>query len=155
MSKNTIQIKKIDASKYKIGIVVTIFNKHLVDELYENTIKTLEKFKVKKANIKLLIVPGALEVPLAAKKLAISKKYQAIIALGVVVKGKTPHFEHVCQASSNGCMQVALETMIPVINGILTVNNEKQARERVSNKKLNKGREFAESAIQMANLKSN
>lgn len=152
MSKNKLQIKNLDGSKVKVAIAVSSFNEKLVEELCANTVSSLLNLKVKKTNIKIAHVPGAMELPFLAKKIILQKKYNVIIVLGAVIKGKTAHFEHVCRAATDGCMQVSLETMTPIINGVLTVNNEKQAIERVSAKKLNKGREFAESAILMAGI---
>lgn len=149
MSTNKLQIKNLDGSKIKVAIVVSSFNQDLVEELCTNTVAALLQLKVKKANIKIVHAPGAMELPLLAKKIALQKKHNVIIALGAVIKGKTAHFEHVCRVATDGCLQVSLATMTPIINGILTVNNLKQAKERVSHKKLNKGREFAESAIMM------
>lgn len=152
MSKNSLKLNNLNGSKVKVAIISSAFNKDLVEELSANTIAALLQLKVKKNNITSIQVPGAMELPFAAQKVAKAKKYNVIIALGIVIKGKTAHFEHVSRVATDGCLQVSLNTMTPVINGVLTVNNLKQAIERVSLKKLNKGREFAESAILMASI---
>jgi len=143
-----------NAKNLKIAIILSRFNDSLGNELYENTLQTLKKHGVSAGNIKLVRVPGAMELPLAAKLLAKQKKFQAIIALGVVIKGETPHFEHVCTQSQRGLMDVQLQTEVPVIFGVITANTLKQATDRIEKSKLNKGKEFAESAIEMAALAS-
>ena len=143
-----------NSKNLKIAIILSRFNDSLGNELYENTLQTLKKHGVSAGNIKLVRVPGAMELPLAAKLLAKQKKFQAIIALGVVIKGETPHFEHVCTQSQRGLMDVQLQTEVPVIFGVITANTLKQATDRIEKSKLNKGKEFAESAIEMAALAS-
>jgi len=144
------QLDQIDGSNVKIAVILPYFNDLLGNTLYENLEEELKNNKVKEENIELIRVPGALEIPITAKKLALSKNFDVIVALGVIIKGHTPHFEHVCRESAQGCTQVQLETMIPIINGILTVENEQQAKERVEKTQLNKAKEFAQSAIFMA-----
>lgn len=129
--------------RVKIAIVYSEFNDHIVKKLLKETLKELKNNNA--TNIKTHSVPGALEIPIAVKKIAEKKHFDVIIALGVVIKGATYHFEHVSRESINGIMQVSLETMTPVISGILTVNSEKQANERVD-----RGKEFAISALHIA-----
>lgn len=155
MKINSSKAQISNAKNLKIAVILSRFNDSLGNELYENTLQTLKKQGVKAGNIKLIRVPGALELPLAAKLLAKQKKFHAIIALGVVIKGETPHFEHVCTQSQRGLMDVQLQTEIPVIFGVITANTVKQAKDRVEKSKLNKGKEFAESAIEMAALIKN
>ncbi|MFA5829098.1 MAG: 6,7-dimethyl-8-ribityllumazine synthase [Candidatus Gracilibacteria bacterium] len=143
---------KLNGKPFKIAIILARYNDDLGSELLENTTATLLKNGVIAKNIDVIRVPGALEIPLAAQMIAQNKSHQAIIALGIVIKGETAHFEHVSQQSHNGLMQVSLEQKIPVIFGILTVNNLKQATDRISKTKLNKGQEYAEAAIEMAQL---
>lgn len=154
MSQKSLTISNLNGSKTKVAIIYTIFNEDLVMPLLTNTTETLINLKVLKKNISTYRVPGAMELPFACNKIALAKKHHVIIALGVVIKGKTAHFEHVCRTATDGCLRVSLDTKIPIINGVLTVNNIKQAEERVSNKKMNKGREFAESALLMADFNS-
>lgn len=141
---------KLNGKYLRIAIILPRFNDSQGNILCENTHATLLKHGVNKNNIKLVRVPGALELPLTAKLLAKQKEYDAIIALGVVIKGETPHFDHVCTESQRGLMNVSLETELPIIFGIITALNLKQAMDRVQKNKLNKGKEFAQSAIEMA-----
>ena len=139
--------QKIDGSNYKIAIILPYFNQEFGQELLANTKKELQKNKVKAKNITTEMVAGALETPLIAKIMAKSKKFDAIIVLGVVIKGKTAHFDLVNKTSHDALMKIQLELEKPIIFGILTCNNVKQVKERVSIKKLNKGKSFAQSAL--------
>lgn len=150
MQINNNHIQGLDGSSIRVAVILPYFNDLLGNELYDNVEKELLKLKVPEKNITLVRVPGALETPLTAKKLALSKNHDVIIALGIIIRGETPHFEYVAQESIHGCMQVQLETMTPIISGILAVENEEQAKDRVSVDKLNKGKEFAQTAIFMA-----
>ncbi|HBB03006.1 MAG: 6,7-dimethyl-8-ribityllumazine synthase, 6,7-dimethyl-8-ribityllumazine synthase [Candidatus Peregrinibacteria bacterium GW2011_GWF2_38_29] len=132
----------------KIGIILPYFNEHIGLKLYKKIHETLVENGVKKTNIKLIRVPGALEIPFAALQMAKSKKIDSIIAIGAVIKGKTDHYYNVSKESYRGLMDISLKYEIPIINGILTVNNEKQALERIKNGEL-----YAKSAILMSNLK--
>lgn len=145
---------KIDGSKYKIAIILTRFNDSIGNILYENVIATLKENGVHEENIKTVRVPGSLETPLAAKLLAKQKKYDAIIALGAIIKGDTHHFELVCSESHRGLMDVSIKTKTPVIFGILTTYTEKDALHRAQKEGLNKGSEYALAALEMAQLKS-
>lgn len=142
----------LNGKPYKIAIILSRYNDDLGMELLENTKATLLKNGVTEKMIDVYRIPGALELPLAAKAVAKQKMYQAIIALGIVIKGDTTHFEHVSNQSHKGLMQVSLEHQLPIIFGVLTVNNLKQAKERVNKNDLNKGKEYAEAAIEMAQL---
>lgn len=150
MNKST--TSKMDGKAYKIAVILARFNDELGLELYKNTRDTLIEQGVPLKSIELIRAPGALELPLVAQTLAHTKNFHAIIALGVVIKGDTPHFDYVCQETYRGLMDVNLKTGIPTIFGVLTVNNLKQAKDRTSKTKLNKGKEFAESALEMANF---
>ena len=145
---------KLNGKSLHIAIILSRYNDGIGSKLLKNTHETLITHGVKESDIKIMRVPGALELPLAAKLAAKTKNFDAIIALGVVIKGETPHFEHVCRESLRGLMDAGLETETPVIFGVITALNEKQARERADKNKLNKGREYAEAAIQMAKLKN-
>lgn len=133
--------------RLKIAIILPRFNDTIGEKIFQEVQKTLLKRKVKKQNIHLFRVPGALELPFAAKKIAQSKKFHAIIALGVIIKGDTDHYEHVCRETYRGLMQVNLQEKIPTIFSVLTVKNIKQAEERIQ-----KGKDFAEAAIGIANM---
>lgn len=136
----------------KIGIVFSEYNSSIGNELLNNCLDTLKKHQVAQKNIEIVKVPGALETPIAAKILANKKKYHAIIALGIVLKGETYHFELVCNQTYSGLMKVSLNNKIPIIFGIIAANTKVQAVKRAQKKGLNKGKEFAETAIQMATL---
>jgi len=123
-----------------------------VESLVEGAVDTLKRHGVSEANIRIVRVPGAFEVPLAVQRVAQQKRDDAIIALGAVIRGGTPHFEFVSNESSKGVAQVSLEYGIPIANGILTVNSIEQAIERSGTKMGNKGAEAAMSAIEMVSL---
>ncbi|WP_299179989.1 6,7-dimethyl-8-ribityllumazine synthase [uncultured Neptuniibacter sp.] len=134
------------------AIVVGRFNAFVVESLLEGAIDTLKRHGVNEENIRVIRVPGAFEIPLAVKRVAAQKKDDAIIALGAVIRGGTPHFEYVSGESSKGVAQVSLDYDLPVANGILTVNSIEQAVERSGTKMGNKGAEAALSALEMVSL---
>lgn len=134
------------------AIVVGRFNAFVVESLLEGAIDTLKRHGVNEDNIRVIRVPGAFEIPLAVKRVAAQKKDDAIIALGAVIRGGTPHFEYVSGESSKGVAQVSLDYDLPVANGILTVNSIEQAVERSGTKMGNKGAEAALSALEMVSL---
>ncbi|WP_296057245.1 6,7-dimethyl-8-ribityllumazine synthase [uncultured Amphritea sp.] len=134
------------------AIVVGRFNSFVVESLLEGAVDTLKRHGIAAEKIRVIRVPGAFEIPLAVQKIAAQKKDDAIIALGAVIRGGTPHFEYVSGESSKGVAQVSLEYGIPVANGILTVNSIEQAIERSGTKAGNKGAEAALSALEMVSL---
>ena len=134
------------------AIVVGRFNAFVVESLLEGAVDTLKRHGVNENNIRVIRVPGAFEIPLAVKRIAAQKKDDAIIALGAVIRGGTPHFEFVSGESSKGVAQVSLDYDLPVANGILTVNSIEQAVERSGTKMGNKGAEAALSALEMVSL---
>lgn len=142
---------KMKKSKLKIAIVLPYFNDTLGLELYKNTKDELLKNGIPEKNIELFRVPGALELPLAAKKI-LQKKFDICVALGIIIQGETYHFELVCNNTYQGLMNIALELEKPIIFGVLTVKNRKQAEERILKECMNKGAEFAQSALEMATL---
>lgn len=145
--------KEVSKNKsLKIAIILPRFNDALGQKLLLNTQNELKKLGVKMVQI--YRVPGALELPFAAQKIALSKKYNAIIALGIVVRGETKHFDLVTEHSHSGLMQVSLTNKLPIIFGVLAVENEKQAIERVEETKMNKGKEFAQAAVEMATFRA-
>ena len=129
------------------GIVYTSWNQEIVSSLLESTTKELLSLGVNKNNISVMEVPGAFEVPLASKSLA--SKVDAVIALGAIVKGDTPHFDFIASSCAQGIVQASLEENKPIIFGVLTTNNVEQALERADANRENKGAEFARSAMQM------
>ena len=142
--------KKIDGSKLKIGIVVSKFNDNITKPMFDGSLETLKENKVKVENIKTVWVPGSFEIPLACQRLAETKKFDALVAIGCVIKGETDHFYYICNEVSRGTMDVMLKFDIPIGFGVLTTQNLKQARVR-SRGKENKGREAAEAALMMIN----
>ncbi len=136
----------------KFGIVISRFNSFLVESLLSGALDTLLRHGCKEKDIEIIRVPGAVEIPLAAKRMAASKKYDAIIALGAVIRGGTPHFEFVANENSKGLAQVCMEYDLPVAFGVLTVDTIEQAIERSGTKAGNKGTEAALSAIEMVNV---
>jgi len=142
------------AKNKKFGIVVSRFNDFITKKLVEASIDTLMRHGAKDTEIEVAWVPGAFEVPLIAKKMAGSKKYDAVICLGTVIRGETPHFDYVASEVAKGIAQVGLDTNIPTIFGIITADNIEQAIKRAGTKEGNKGRDAAISAIEMVNLLS-
>lgn len=136
----------------KVGIVIATFNHFITDSLLNGAIECLIKHNIKEEDITVVYVPGAFEIPLIIKKMAKSKKYDSIIALGAVIRGATSHFDYVAGFSSNGTAQIGLEYELPVLNGILTVENIEQAIERAGTKAGNKGWDCAIAAIEMMSI---
>ncbi|MDH5545189.1 MAG: 6,7-dimethyl-8-ribityllumazine synthase [Gammaproteobacteria bacterium] len=140
------------AKDTKFGIVVSRFNSYIGESLLEGAIDTIVRHGGKRSDIEIVRVPGAFEIPLAAQRMARSKKYHAIIALGVVIRGGTPHFEYVAGEVTKGLSHVSLNDDVPVAFGVLTVDTIEQAIERAGTKAGNKGVEATVSAIEMVNL---
>jgi 6,7-dimethyl-8-ribityllumazine synthase len=138
----------LDGSDLRIGIAVSRFNSDIGEGLLSACITELKKNGVQDSNILLVTVPGALEIPLALKRMAVSDQFDALIALGAVIRGDTYHFEVVANESARGLMAVQIEVEIPIANGILTTDNEDQAIARMCQK----GMESAQAALEMANL---
>jgi 6,7-dimethyl-8-ribityllumazine synthase len=136
----------------KIGIIVSRFNEFISGKLLEGAKDALLRHEANEDDIEIAWVPGAYEIPLVAKKMAGSKKYDAVICLGAVIRGSTPHFDYVSNEVAKGVAMVGLETEKPVIFGVLTTDTLEQAIERAGTKSGNKGFDAAMSAIEMANL---
>ena len=143
------------AKDLKIGIVAGRFNEFIVSKLLGGALDGLKRHGVDEDNIEVTWVPGAFEIPLVAKKMAQNDKYDAVICLGAVIKGSTPHFDYVCAETSKGIATVSLQTEKPVIFGVLTTDSIEQAIERAGTKGGNKGYDAAVTAIEMANLLNN
>jgi len=143
---------KFDGRNVKIGIVAGRFNEFITSKLVGGALDVLKRNDVSEENIDIAWVPGAFEIPLITKKLANTGKYDAIITLGAVIKGSTPHFDYVCAEVSKGVSQISLQSELPVIFGVLTTNNVEEAIERAGTKAGNKGADAAFSAIEMINL---
>jgi 6,7-dimethyl-8-ribityllumazine synthase len=146
---------KLDAKGLKFGIVITRFNEFISGKLLTGCLDGLTRHGADNDSIDVVWAPGAFEVPLLAKKLAANKKYNAIICLGAVIRGATPHFDYVAAEVSKGIANVSLESGKPVIYGILTTENIEQAIERAGTKGGNKGFDAALAAIEMADLMRN
>lgn len=142
----------LSAKGYKFGIVASRFNDFITARLIDGALDALTRHGVADGDIEIIRVPGSFEIPLAAKTLAESKKYNAVICLGAVIRGATPHFEYVSAEVSKGVASVSMETGLPVIFGVLTTDTIEQAVERAGTKAGNKGWDAALSAIEMANL---
>lgn len=136
----------------KFGIALARFNSFIGESLLSGAVDTLLRHGGKEENITIARVPGAFELPLLVQRMAASKKYDAIIALGVVIRGGTPHFEYVAGEATKGVAQVSMQHDLPVAFGVLTVDSIEQAIERAGTKAGNKGAEAAMSAIEMVNL---
>lgn len=141
-----------NARGLRFGIVASRFNDFIVDRLVDGAVGTLLKHGVSHGDIEIVRVPGAFETPLAIQKMAASRRYQALIALGCVIRGATPHFDYVAGEASRGIGHVSLANEIPIGFGILTVDTIEQAIERAGTKAGNKGADAALAALQMATL---
>lgn len=142
------------ANGLKVGIVAARFNEFIVSKLVGGALDGLKRHGVEEEDIELAWVPGAYEIPLVAQRMAMSNKYDAVICLGAVIKGSTPHFDYVCAEVSKGVASVSLESKKPVIFGVLTTDSIEQAIERAGTKAGNKGYDAAVTAIEMSNLLS-
>lgn len=140
----------LNASSLRIGIVVSRFNEFITEALSKGALESLEKNGCVHENIFFVKVPGAWELAVAAK--ALVQTCDAIVAIGAIVRGDTPHFEYVCQGTTEGLNRVSLDSGVPVAFGVLTVDSLQQAMDRAGGKGGNKGAEAAEAAIEMANL---
>ncbi len=143
---------KLDAKGFKFALIVSRFNDFISDKLMEGAIDCLQRHGSAEENISVVKVPGSFEIPLAAMKLADSKEYDAIICLGAVIRGATPHFDYVAAEVSKGIAQTSLQYKTPVAFGVITTDSIEQAIERAGTKSGNKGWDAALSAIEMANL---
>ena len=139
----------------KIGIVAARFNEFIVSKLIGGAEDALIRHGVGKDDIELAWVPGSFEIPIVAQKMAESKKYDAIICLGAVIKGATDHYDFVCAEASKGIATVGMKTGVPTLFGVLTTDNIEQAIERAGTKAGNKGYDTACAAIEMVNLMKN
>lgn len=140
------------AQGLKFGIIVGRFNEFIGGKLLGGALDALKRHGVEEGEIEIAWVPGAFEIPLAAKKMAKSEKYDAVICLGAVIRGSTPHFDYVSGEVTKGIASVSLETEVPVVFGVLTTDTIEQAIERAGTKAGNKGYDAAVTAIEMANL---
>lgn len=143
---------KLTAKNMKIAIVIARFNEFITSKLLSGCVDCLIRHEAADEDLTVAWVPGAFEIPMAAKKLAESGKYDAVICLGAVIRGATPHFDYVCAEASKGIAQVSMQTGVPVAFGVLTTENIQQAVERAGTKAGNKGVDCAMTAMEMVNL---
>lgn len=143
---------KLVTADIKIGIIAGRFNEFITSKLLSGAIDCLVRHDVKEENIEIAWVPGAFEIPLIAAKMAESKKYDAIICLGAVIRGNTSHYDYVCSEVSKGIAATSLKYGLPVMFGVVTTENIEQAIERAGTKAGNKGYDCALSAMEMVNL---
>ena len=141
-----------NASGLKIGIVVSRFNDFITSHLLSGALEALGQHGADEGDIEVVHVPGAFEIPMAAKKLCDAKKYDAVVCLGAVIRGATPHFDYVAGEAARGVATIAREAGIPVVFGVLTTDNVEQAVERAGGKSGNKGVDAALAAVEMATL---
>ncbi|MCW8858999.1 MAG: 6,7-dimethyl-8-ribityllumazine synthase [Deltaproteobacteria bacterium] len=143
---------KLEAKGFRFGIIVSRFNSFISDRLLEGALDCLSRHGAETTELPVVKVPGAFEIPLVAKKMATSGQFDALICLGAVIRGGTPHFEYVSSEVTKGIALVSLDTGLPVSFGVLTTDSVEQAIERAGTKAGNKGVEAAMSAIEMVNL---
>ncbi|MCH8804492.1 MAG: 6,7-dimethyl-8-ribityllumazine synthase [Planctomycetes bacterium] len=143
---------KLDATSQRFAIVVSRFNELIGTKLLDGATDTLIRHGAEPADITHVWVPGAFEIPLAAKKLATSGRYAAVLALGCVIRGQTPHFDYIANEVTKGVAQVSLATEVPIALGVITADTLEQAIDRAGGKHGNKGTDAARTAIEMANL---
>lgn len=139
-------------SDLRFAIVISRFNDFIGSKLLEGALDTFKRLNIKEENIDVVWVPGAFEIPLVAKYMANSKKYNAIVTLGAIIKGSTDHYDFVCAELSKGIATVSMQSGVPVLFGVLTTDTIEQAIERAGTKAGNKGAQAAQSAIEMANV---
>lgn len=137
---------------FNVALVIGRFNENVTQLLYNGAIQRLKELAFADEHITVVWVPGAIEIPLTAQRLARTNRFEAIICLGAVIRGETGHYEYVCQQASTGCQTVALENDIPVIFGILTTENEAQALDRAGGQHSNKGCEAVDAALEMVSV---
>ena len=149
---NQVYEGKLVGEGLKFGIVIGRFNEFISQKLFTGALDALKRHGVKEEDVEVAWVPGAFEIPLVAKKMAKSNKYDAVICLGAVIRGATPHFDYVCAEASKGVAKIGLDTELPVMFGIITTDTIEQAIERAGTKAGNKGWDAAVGALEMANL---
>lgn len=147
-------IVKVQGSphQFNVAIVASKFNEEITTKLVEGALNRLNEYGFDKERITLCWVPGAVEIPLTAQRLARTEKYEVIICLGVVIQGETRHFDYVCEQVSQGCQQVSLSHDIPIIFGVLTTENFQQALDRAGGKYGNKGSESVDAALDLLSV---
>ncbi len=146
-----IKANEINSSIY-VAIIVSRFNEEVTHALLAGALQRLNELDIAEDHITILHVPGAVEIPLAAQRLAQTGAYETIIGLGAVIRGETTHYDYVCEQASQGCQHVMLKYDLPVVFGVLTTEDKHQAMERVGGKKGHKGRDAVDTAIEMVSV---
>ena len=149
---NIIELKKPFIKSVKIAIVISRFNSFIVDRLYDGALKSLEANGIDNDAITVVKVPGAFEIPVAVKVLLDQNKFDAVITLGAIIRGETPHFEFISNECTHGISELAMSSGVPVIFGVLTVDNSEQAMDRAGDEESNKGYEAASAALEMISV---
>lgn len=139
------EFETFDASNKRVGIVVAQFNADITGKLLESALKRTEDYQIKEANVDVIAVAGAIEIPLALQRLAMAQDYYALVAIGCIIKGDTPHFDYVCKFVTEGILRVQLDRDLPIAFGILTCNNYQEAEDRA-----NLGGEHLDAVLQQA-----
>lgn len=152
MDKTKVIKGSMIAEGKKFGVVVSMFNEFISSQLLKGAVDTLIKHGTREEDITIVWTPGSFEVPILAKKMASAKKYDAIICLGAVIRGETPHFDFIAAEAAKGIAKVAMDSNIPCVFGIITTDNLEQAIDRAGTKSGNKGRDAARTAIEMCSL---
>jgi 6,7-dimethyl-8-ribityllumazine synthase len=142
----------LDGAGLRIAVVVSRFNEEVTSRMLDGAREALRAHGVRDDDVTTAWVPGAFELPLAARKLAGTERYDAVVCLGAVIRGETPHFDYVAGEAARGVMDAGRDTGVPIVFGVITPNTEEQALERAGGKKGNKGLDAVETAIEMANL---
>jgi len=143
---------ELTARDLRFGIVTTRFNEFVVEPLLRGALDALKRHGATEKQIEIIRVPGAFDMPVVVRKLALSRRYEALVALGAVVRGQTPHFDYVAGECASGLARIALESGVPIGFGVLTTENMEQAIDRAGGKAGNKGADAALAALEMANL---
>ncbi len=149
MSTNTIIHRGVLDRPARIAIVASRFNSFVVDKLYAGAMDTLQQNGIDEEDIISVYVPGAFEIPVAVKALLETKRYDAVITLGAVIRGETPHFDYICNECAHGIARLSMDYVVPVIFGVLTVDTTEQALDRAGEEESNKGAESAAAALEM------
>ncbi len=144
---------RLDASGLRFAVIVSRFNDFVTDRLLEGALQALKEHGADESRIEVIRVPGAFEIPLATKQIAAGGRHDAVVCLGAIIRGDTPHFDYIADAVTRGLGALTLEYRLPISFGVLTTNSVEQAMERAGERTQNKGFEAALTAIEMANLK--
>ncbi len=141
-----------DGSGQRVAVIQARFNESVTEPLLRGALEALTEVGVERRDVRVCSVPGAVEIPLVAQRLARSGDFDAVVALGAVIRGETSHYDYVCRMAADGCQRVSLDTGIPVAFGVLTCDDDQQSLARCAPGEANKGREAALAAVELANL---